>query len=65
MTPIAPAPAAGQAVTDYAKQIHFSVPPEKVFDALTTLTGLATCCPTGSALLRPSRSDRLGLEGPS
>jgi uncharacterized protein YndB with AHSA1/START domain len=42
MTPTVSAAEVGQSVTDYAKQIHFSAPPEKVFDALTTLTGLAS-----------------------
>jgi uncharacterized protein YndB with AHSA1/START domain len=39
MTPITSAPAV---TTDYTKQIQFSAPPEKVFDALTTVAGLAS-----------------------
>ena len=42
MTPIAPAPGIDPAAADYAKQIHVDAPREKVFDALTTLTGLAS-----------------------
>ena len=42
MTLIVSAPGTAPATTDYVKEIHFTAPPEKVFDALTTLTGLAS-----------------------